>query len=753
MNDLPPNFSLGVDAEQPKFSTGAPMLQFALGYARRGWPVFPCNPINKRPLLRGDLDPLTGRTIEGTGGFKKASHDPEQITTWWKKWPDAMIGIPTGSRTGVWAIDPDAPKPSSNIDGTENWAALKLKHGDHPHTHTHNTPGGGQHILFKYHADKPITNREGGIAKLAINVRGEGGYIIVPPSMIADGKRYEFAEALDAFNFAEAPDWLYELILTKPSISEQAAARVRPPSDRAPRSSSNRTYADAALRGEADDLARTMTGDRNKQLNNAALKLGTLVAAGVLTEGEVIGALYDASVANGLITDDGERATMATINSGLRKGLQNPREIPELKAKDPDDRKPKDNNPGDSSTLAKPGTPPIEIFWHGIDYDRNAREWLVKDLIPKVGQGLKSGQWGAGKTFAGMDLAASVMTGTAFAGREISRRGGVVFIAAEGASEIPIRLKGVVEQKLRPNALAMAAAGEPLDVDLNRLPFAWIEECPSLNENSTFERLVATVLEAGRQMKEQFDLDLALIVIDTLSASANFADANDAAEGQRIMNRLNELSRRTGAFCLAVDHFGKVAETGTRGTSAKEAAADVVLAVLAERDIAGTISNTRMAVRKLRGGATGAETHFDLRVVDVGEGETTCVIEWKSDQSLKQASTATKERWPKSLRIFRSAMHTALAGSGTTSRPFPDGPPVRMVADHHVRDEFVAAYPADGENEKKKADAKRQAFNRALKTARERELVCSREVGGIDHLWLIDDQDKSAIHADGPDTP
>jgi hypothetical protein len=124
-----------------------------------------------------------------------------------------------------------------------------------------------------------------------------------------------------------------------------------------------------------------------------------------------------------------------------------------------------------------------------------------------------------------------------------------------------------------------------------------------------------------------FKKALVLIIIDTLSASADFTDANYAAEGQRVMNRLNELSRRTGAFTLAVDHFGKVVETGTRGTSAKEAAADVVLALLADRDIAGNVSHTRLAVRKLRGGATGAEIPFDLRVVDLGDGVTTCIIE------------------------------------------------------------------------------------------------------------------------------
>lgn len=709
------------------------MLHFALDYAHRGFPVFPCNPASKRPLTEADIDPVSGKQIEGTGGFKKASCDMQQIKAWWGKWPGAMIGIPMGARSGVWAIDPDAPKPPSNIDGRQNWAELKIKNGGHAHTHTHDTPGGGQHILFVYHPDKPITNREGGLAGLGINVRGEGGYIIAPPSMAANGKRYEYAEPLDVFHFAEAPDWLYDLILTKPPISKQAAARVQPPAHSTNRIASHRHYAEAALRGERDDLAAMMIGNRNNKLNIAALKLGTLVAAGELSEGEVTEALYDAAIANGLVADHGQCAAMATINSGLSKGLQSPREIPEPKAKETLDND-KQTSPGSAKTA-----PPVEIFWHGIDYHRELRPWLIKELIPQLGQGLASGQWGAGKTFAAVDLAASVMTAIPFAGREVCRRGGVLFIAAEGANEIPIRLQAVVDQKLR--ALVPPADGVLHTVDLNRLPFAWIEDCPSLKDELSFERLLATAASVASSMKEQFGIDLVLIIVDTLAAAADFADANDAAEGQRIMGRLNALSRLTGAFVLAVDHFGKEVERGTRGTSAKEASADVILALLADRNTAGTISNTRLAVRKLRGGATGAETPFDLKVVEIGtEGESTCVVEWKSGLSPKQRSTSSKERWPKSLRIFRQALLTTLIDAGEFAVPFYDGPEVKMVPDFKVRAEFMAAYPVDGEDAKQKTDAKRNAFNRALKMALERNLVCSRDIGGVDHLWLVVDE-------------
>ena len=244
------------------------------------------------------------------------------------------------------------------------------------------------------------------------------------------------------------------------------------------------------------------------------------------------------------------------------------------------------------------------------------------------------------------------MTITPFAGREVVRQGGVLFVAAEGAYEIPIRLKGVVEQKLRPAALASGT------VDLENLPFAWIEDCPNLQDNGDFDRLVETAKQAAQNIRDQFDLPLALIVIDTLSAAGSFKDANDAAEGQRIMNRLGELSRQTGAFVLAVDHFGKAVETGTRGSSAKEAAADVVLALLADREINGTISNIRMALRKLRGGKVGTETPFDLRVVDLGLNNMRRGVD--GGQSAATGRGAARERWPRSLRIFKPALETTI---------------------------------------------------------------------------------------------
>ena len=130
-----------------------------------------------------------------------------------------------------------------------------------------------------------------------------------------------------------------------------------------------------------------------------------------------------------------------------------------------------------------------------------------------------------------------------------------------------------------------------------------------------------------------------------------------------------------------------------------------------------------------------------------------------------QTSTARKERWPKSLRIFKSALETAIIEHGKPMQPYGnEGPTVRAVPLDTVRFEFVAAYPAEGADAKSKREAKQKAFKRALEQAREKDLVCSREICGIDYLWLVEPatdfggSEKRAkgnkdTTADKPDTP
>ena len=137
----------------------------ALRYARDfGWPVF--------PVKAGAKIPLTAC------GFKDASTDPAQIEAWWTECPDANIGVPTGAVSGIFAIDADV---KNGQPGHESFKVLKL-----PATLISRTPSGGWHAIFRHQGDT-VRNRTGLLP--GIDVRGDGGYIVVPPSQI-NGDRY-----------------------------------------------------------------------------------------------------------------------------------------------------------------------------------------------------------------------------------------------------------------------------------------------------------------------------------------------------------------------------------------------------------------------------------------------------------------------------------------------------------------------------------------------------------------------------------
>ena len=87
----------------------------------------------------------------------------------------------------------------------------------------------------------------------------------------------------------------------------------------------------------------------------------------------------------------------------------------------------------------------------------------------------------------------------------------------------------------------------------------------------------------------------ALILIDTYAAAAGFTtsgDDNDAAATQSTFTALRHVHKHTGAAIVVVDHYGKIIEAGTRGSSNKEANADAVLATLADKGPSGEVTST-----------------------------------------------------------------------------------------------------------------------------------------------------------------
>lgn len=240
---------------------------------------------------------------------------------------------------------------------------------------------------------------------------------------------------------------------------------------------------------------------------------------------------------------------------------------------------------------------------------------------------------------------------------------------------------------------------------------------------------------------------MGLIIIDTIAASAGYNSIgaeNDNAINQRLMNVLKLAAQQLDCFVLGVDHFGKDVHSGTRGGSSKESSGDLVLACLGERELSGRMVNTRLVIRKCRGGRTGQEYYFGVREVQLpeldedGEPISTLVIDWKAQQPemTKPASDLWEEdrkaETRQSMLLLKRVLMAKLAEAGCE---LPLKPPVRGIDREIVREEFYAQTPVDG-SEQQKQETRRKRFNRALERAHEKQLIGIREIKGTTYLWL-----------------
>jgi hypothetical protein len=164
------------------------MLGHALALARRGLWVFPCVPRGKAPVtVNGCLD---------------ATIDPAVIERWWHQHPEANIGIATGARSSIFVVDVD--------DAETELTKLETQHGALPAT-VESITARGRHLYFEW-ADKcRVRNTAGKIAP-GIDTRGEGGYVLAPPSVHPSGRAYRWSVD-SAKAFAPAPAWLLDRIL------------------------------------------------------------------------------------------------------------------------------------------------------------------------------------------------------------------------------------------------------------------------------------------------------------------------------------------------------------------------------------------------------------------------------------------------------------------------------------------------------------------------------------------------------------
>jgi hypothetical protein len=166
-------------------------------YLRRGWSVIPLRAGSKLPAIRWEE-------------YQQQRADAETLRRWVRRWPQLNIGIVTGTVSGLVVLDLDR-----RHGGFDSLAALERLHGALPATVEAETGGGGRHLYFACPPTAP--RNKAGLAP-GIDLRGEGGMVVAPPSLHPSGGRYRWRQGHEpgALPLAILPHWLAQLVQDGP---------------------------------------------------------------------------------------------------------------------------------------------------------------------------------------------------------------------------------------------------------------------------------------------------------------------------------------------------------------------------------------------------------------------------------------------------------------------------------------------------------------------------------------------------------
>lgn len=200
------------------------LLGAALEYARLGWSVFPVQSVvGGRCSCKNKNCQNPGKHPRTPNGLHDATMDPLKIQGWWRTYPDSNIGIATGSISGLYVLDID-PRHG----GDDSLDGLEQTNGRIARSVECFTGGGGRHMYFKYPQTGMVRNHTN-VPGLGLDVRGDGGYVVAPPSGHVSGHAYEWEATSDPVSnvLIEAPAWLQAVVVELPTNHQQATQQTQ----------------------------------------------------------------------------------------------------------------------------------------------------------------------------------------------------------------------------------------------------------------------------------------------------------------------------------------------------------------------------------------------------------------------------------------------------------------------------------------------------------------------------------------------
>jgi hypothetical protein len=528
------------------------LIQAALEWAAQGVPVFPCRP---------DKAPMTER------GHKDATTDPEQVKFLFSDVPeDTMIGAAMGAKSGLFACDFDIYKP-----GAEDYMRSLIDRGLLRDTQVHITQSGGLHFLYRGRVQPNCKPAFG------VEVKGEGGYIIVPPSAGYSVEREGIAEA--------ASGLIDELLSVKKTASSASVDKLKR----------------AVLSGKAfhDPLAqiaarRSASGWSVERVQSELLDvLGASAArnpshprherwkALIEDRGEELSRIvgtgndkYNASAKTEKVKDNLDDDVFADLNMASGALFTKSSETEDEAGTDSEE----DADPLGAWPFAGAG------YFSTEERDIRSQKYIAYPLLAERESILIAAEPKAGKTAIALKLAMAVAAGESLGDEiQIFEPRPVLYFTLEGARAVELRVA------------AERAYRRDNDLPVPERDLLYIVDRPhSFLRAEDQERNCARIALHSAKCQQDFGSPLGLIVIDTLTKAMPGGDQNSVEDTSQLFEMIGQLrSMGVTAPIAFLHHLSKQGDV--RGSTNIEAEVDVVLGLQPAKNSSDVILNIRRA--------------------------------------------------------------------------------------------------------------------------------------------------------------
>lgn len=473
-------------------------LAVAQRYARAGFPVFPCNPLNKTPLTKH--------------GHNEATTEVLKIRGWWAQWPHAMVGVPMGAKSGLFVLDVDQD-PTKGKYGVQSLADIGQDISELMDTATAQSASGGFHFFYRFDPAKPVTNARGRLPKW-VDVRGEGGYVVMAGSKTSDGRYYAWLNPIDETPAESAPEWLLELLHGPVApLDFNGAIRVKDPSERVA------AIAPGTWHENTRDLVARMVREGASD--------------------ETVAALAMRFVEPGFTVDQTVREFLTHARTAREKWGHKPK-----------------NLGADAEPLppAEDGTPQFRFnltFYDDIPEEHH-KTWLIRDVFGSDEFSIVYGAPGSGKSVLMGDAAAHVAAGLPWFGRK-TQACAVLYVAAERHKLVKRRLAAWRKHH-----------------GILSLPLIILDGLFSFATDTSHGDEIVRIAE---HVYQTTGVRVGWVIIDTKAQVMGGADENSSKDTSILNNNIARI-QRIPAHVSIVDHTPQADPTRMKGNGGLAGAAD-----------------------------------------------------------------------------------------------------------------------------------------------------------------------------------